>query len=424
MVAKSKEMQLGFFKGQIRKLSEKLFNEVGIKIDGDRPEDIRIKNDKFYIYMLLYISGLNRKSLGEMYMNDMFDVDDLPAFIEKSVNLKIVFNKFLLGVSNLVEASPFDLFSSYSISSSKKDVRNHYDRGNSLFKAMLDKTMNYSCAYWQKHQPIQLLKDAQINNSLCTSLHEAQLNKMYLIARKLDLKPGMTVLDIGCGWGSFTKFLALNFDVNVLGITISKEQYEYAIKDDLDLENLRLPGLKPLGIGKAEFKLIDYRDVKDTFDRVVVIEMIEHVGKKNYDKFFKIAKNCLKEDGLFFLHVIGIDTTYVPQYDPYIHKYIFPNFVIPLHSDLMKSINGRFVIEDFHNIGYDFYRTLNAWHENFNENFHTIEHEYDEKHREKFRRMWSFYLHFCAGLFKARKLNLWHIVMSHDGYKGGYVSAR
>lgn len=130
MVVKNKDqMELGWFKGLLRRTAKHLLDNADIKIDGERPEDLQVNNDKLYIYLGLFITGLNRKSLGEAYMKGLYDVEDLSAFIEKSTNVKVAFNKFLLGISSLVESTPFDLFSSYSVSSSKKDVRNHYDRG-------------------------------------------------------------------------------------------------------------------------------------------------------------------------------------------------------------------------------------------------------------------------------------------------------
>jgi cyclopropane-fatty-acyl-phospholipid synthase len=266
----------------------------------------------------------------------------------------------------------------------------HYDLGNELFQTMLDKRMNYSCAYW---------KNAK-------TLDEAQENKLELICKKLYLKPGMRILDIGCGWGAFAKYAAEKYDVRVMGITVSKHQ--------VALGNEMCKGLP------VELKLQDYRDVKDKFDRIVSVGMIEHVGHKNYKEYFKIAERNLNSDGLFLLHTIG-EVQSVNKTDAWTHKYIFPNGMLPSISQLSKSVEGLFVIEDLHNFGNDYDKTLLAWYNNFESNWDKLKIKYDNR----FLRMWQYFLLSSAGAFRARSKNqLWQIVLSKNGILGGYNSIR
>ena len=224
----------------------------------------------------------------------------------------------------------------------------HYDLGNDLFVPMLGKSMTYSCGYWKKTD----------------NFNSAQEAKMDLICRKLDLKRGQKVLDIGCGWGSFAKYAAENYGVEVTGITVSKEQLEFA-------ENL-CQGLP------VKFRLMDYRKLNEKFDHIVSVGMIEHVGVKNYRTYMKVAKRCLKENGLFLLHTIGGlksgNTT-----DPWINKYIFPNGMIPSLKQLARSVEGLFVVEDLHNFGADYDKTLMAWHKNFKKAWPKLKKKYGEK---------------------------------------------
>jgi cyclopropane-fatty-acyl-phospholipid synthase len=266
----------------------------------------------------------------------------------------------------------------------------HYDLGNDLFQNMLDKRMNYSCAYW---------KDAD-------TLDKAQENKLELICKKLYLKPGMKVLDIGCGWGAFGKYAAEKYGVEVIGITVSKEQV--ALGREL------CKGLH------VEFRLRDYRDINEKFDRMVSVGMIEHVGNKNYREYFKIAERNLVDDGLFLLHTIG-EVRSVNKTDAWTHKYVFPNGMLPSIAQLAGAMEGLFVIEDLHNFGADYDETLMAWYNNFNDNWNVIKNKYNER----FYKMWKYFLLSSAGAFRARSKNqLWQIILSKNGILKGYNSIR
>ena len=269
--------------------------------------------------------------------------------------------------------------------------RRHYDIGNDLFTLMLDKRMIYSCGYW---------KDAK-------NLDQAQTAKLDLICKKIGLEPGMSVLDIGCGWGGFAKYAAEKYNVNVVGITISKEQAELAAEMCKDL---------PVAI-----KLQDYRRLEEKFDRIVSVGMIEHVGYKNYETYMKIVHDCLKEDGLFLLQTIGVNKSLVFG-DAWMDKYIFPDAMLPSPVYIAGAVEGLFVMEDWHNFGADYDHTLMAWYDNFEKNWDRI--KKNKKYDEKFYQVWKYYLLSCAGACRSRYLQLWQIVFSKKGLPGGYESVR
>ncbi len=263
--------------------------------------------------------------------------------------------------------------------------KRHYDIGNRLFSFMLDKRMNYSCGYWEK----------------ATTIDGAQKAKLDLICKKLLLKPGMTVLDIGCGWGGFAKWAAEKYAVKVLGITVSHEQVKFA-RDFCKAFDVKI-------------ELQDYRELKGEFDRIVSIGMFEHVGPKNYPTFMKVVRHCLKADGLFLLHTIAANTS-VYSMDPWISKYIFPNSILPSAQQIFEASEGILILEDWHSFGQYYDQTLMAWHQNFTRNWDKVKDMYDNR----FYRMWTYYLLSCAGAFRSRRNQLWQMVFSIKGQRGGY----
>lgn len=373
-----------------KKIIDKLLSQSGVTINGTNPWDIQVKSESFY-------SGLwlnPELALGEGYVNKLWDCQQLDEFFCRILRFNLEnFNKndclFLAHIRAKLKTFYAHLMNFQSKKRAFIVGKKHYDIGNDLYTKMLDKRMNYSCGYWK--------------NS--TTLDEAQEAKLELVCQKLQLKPGMKVLDIGCGWGSFSKYAAEKYGVSVVGLTISKEQQKLAIESCKGL---------PVSI-----VLQDYRDLNESFDRICSIGMFEHVGHKNYRTYMKVAARCLKEDGLFLLHTIGNNYT-VELANPWIRKYIFPNGAVPSIRQVGKAMEHLFVMEDWHNFGVDYDKTLLAWHRNFNQHWETLKSRYDER----FYRMWNYYLLSCAGAFRARDIQLWQIVLSKCGVSKGYESVR
>ena len=215
----------------------------------------------------------------------------------------------------------------------------------------------------------------------------------------------MRVLDIGCGWGGFARWAAERYDARVLGLTVSREQAAYA------RENCR-------GLDVA-IELKDYRDLEGRFDRIVSIGMMEHVGSKNYRTYMQVLHRSLKPGGLCLVQTIGGNTS-VSTTDPWIDRYIFPNSMLPSARQIAAASEGLLVMEDWHSFGTHYDRTLMAWHRNFTRNWSYLKGLYDER----FYRMWTYYLLSCAGSFRARRNQLWQIVFSKDGLRGGYAYRR
>jgi cyclopropane-fatty-acyl-phospholipid synthase len=369
----------------LKKTTEQILDLAGIKINGNNPWDIRIFNNGFYRRALTEAE----LGIGETYMDGWWECEKIDEMIYRIIRVRLdekVKRKYSILLKLLLARI-------LNLQSRKRAFiigERHYDLGNDLFQHMLDKRMNYSSAYW---------KDV-------ANLDEAQENKLELICRKLYLQPGMRVLDIGCGWGAFGKYAAEKYDVQTVGITVSKEQVALGKELCKDLP--------------VEIRIQDYRDVKEKFDRIVSVGMIEHVGYKNYRTYFEVANQCLKDDGLFLLHTIG-EVKSMKASDAWTDKYIFPNSMLPSVAQLRKAIEELFVLEDWHNFGADYDKTLLAWYKNFEMNWEKIKINYDER----FYRMWKYFLLSSAGAFRARTKNqLWQIVLSKNGVIGGYKTFR
>jgi cyclopropane-fatty-acyl-phospholipid synthase len=367
-----------------KKLTEEILGLAGVQINGSNPWDIQIHNEKFYKSVITE----GELGLGESYMDGWWDVEKLDEFIYLIIRAKLD-ERIKRKLSILIRLFKVKVFNLQSKRRAFIVGEKHYNLGNDLFQNMLDKRMNYSCAYW---------KDA-------SGLDEAQENKLELICRKLSLKPGMCVLDIGCGWGAFGKYASEKYKVNVVGITVSKEQVELGKRLCAELP--------------VQFRLMDYRAINEKFDRIVSIGMIEHVGYKNYRTFFEVANKCLEDDGLFLLHTIGSNKS-LRSLNPWTDKYIFPNGTLPSIAQIAKATESLFVMEDWHNIGYDYDKTLMTWYHNFTTNWDNIKSQYSER----FFRMWKFYLLSSPASFRARQKQVWQIVYSKNGVREGYQSIR
>ena len=372
---------------QLEKYIAKNLASANIKINGDRPWDIKINDARFYPRIILQGS----LGLGESYVEDWWESEQLDQFfyhlLRGQVHEEVVPNN----ITALWQKFVGKLINFQTLVNSLQLGKHHYDLGNDLFEIMLDKTMAYSCGYWQNAQ----------------TLAESQLGKLDLICRKLNLKQGMTLLDIGCGWGSFMKFAAENYGVSCVGLTVSQEQ--------MKLGQERCDGLP------IKFIFSDYREFQwdEKFDSVVSVGMFEHVGYKNYTKFMQVANRFLTDDGLFLLHTIGNKKS-ITYSELWTNKYIFPHGMIPSLAQISLAAEDYFVIEDFHNFGPDYDLTLMAWLKNFEENWHLLR----DKYGDKFYRVWKYFLCSCAGSFRARHIQLWQLVLSKNGLLQGYKSAK
>ena len=365
----------------MEKLVQKMLEPSDIRIGGKRAWDIQIHDSSFYERV---VSG-GSLALGESYMDGWWDCEALDQFFER-----ILGNRLDKKVKMDAKLLQLVMLKAKTIIAQRKSKayeigKRHYDIGNDLFTMMLDKGLNYSCAYWENAK----------------TLDEAQEAKLDLICRKMGLKAGMKVLDIGCGWGGFAKYAAKKYGANVHGISVSREQVKLA--------NRFCRGLD------VEIKLTDYRSVKEKFDRIVSIGMFEHVGCRNYRTFMEVIRRCLKADGLVLLHTIGGNTS-ANSNDPWIDKYIFPNSLLPSAKQITAAVEGLFIIEDCHSFGQDYDKTLMVWYDNFIKNWNKLKDAYDQR----FYRMWSYYLLSCAGSFRSRRNQLWQFVFSKNGIKGGY----
>ncbi|MEL5590368.1 cyclopropane fatty acyl phospholipid synthase [Serratia ureilytica] len=361
------------------RIVEEMLAEAGVAINGPRAWDIRVHNPALFKRILQEGS----LGFGESYMDGWWECERLDMLFTRILQAGVD-ERLPKSLSDIARIAYARLFNRQSRKRAWQVGKEHYDIGNDLFRAMLDPYMQYSCGYW---------KEAQ-------TLEQAQQAKLRMICEKLQLKPGMTLLDIGCGWGGLAQFAAQNYGVSVHGLTISAEQQKLAQE--------RCAGLD------VEILLQDYRDLDRQFDRIVSVGMFEHVGPKNYETYFSVAARNLKPDGLFLLHTIGSNQTDL-NVDAWIDKYIFPNGCLPSVRHIAEASEGRFVMEDWHNFGADYDRTLMAWLENFKRAWPDLMGGYSER----FERMFTYYLNACAGAFRSRNIQLWQVLFSPAGVEGG-----
>jgi len=360
--------------------------QANVTFNGDHPWDIQVNDPD--VYRRILTKG--PVGFGESYMDGQWDASSLDELFTRILQHEL--DEKLTGLARirlLGEAARQSLFNLQSTRRAYQVGKQHYDIGNDVFTAMLDSSMSYSCGYW-------LYAD---------DLERAQYDKLDMICRKLELKPGEHMLEIGCGWGGLARHAAKYFGVRVTGITISREQQQLAQE--------RCAGLP------IEIELMDYRDLTGQYDKLVSVGMFEHVGPKNYAEYFDTAMRLMKDEGLFLLHTIGIHAT-SRTVDPWIDKYIFPNGKLPSAREITSTIENRFLIEDWHNFGQDYDRTLMAWWKNFDNAWSELSAKYDMR----FYRMWKYYLMSCAGFFRSRQGQLWQLVLSKRSRNAIYRSHR
>jgi cyclopropane-fatty-acyl-phospholipid synthase len=352
-----------------------LLARADVQVGGSRPWDLQVHDERLWARLLRD----GTLGAGESYVDGWWDTPALDQFIDHILRAR--FDESLRENWTLVaQAVRARVLNLQSITRSFDNGQHHYDIGNDLYEAMLGGRLLYTCAYWHN----------------ANTLDEAQDAKLDLVCRKVGLKPGMRVLDLGCGWAGFASFAAERYGVTVTGYTVSQEQVRWA-KD-------HYPNL-PIDI-----RLDDYRNATGTFDAVVSIGLMEHVGWKNYRGYMQLVDRLLAPGGVAFVHTIAGN---VPRshIEPWFDKYIFPNAVLPTLSRLASAMEGILIPEDVHNIGEHYDRTLMAWWDNFDAAWPTLRARYGET----FYRRWKYYLLSCAGAFRARSQQLFQLVMTRPG---------
>jgi len=367
----------------IRDRIQRAIAVADVRLDGDRPWDPQIRDARFYRRVAVHGS----LGFGESYVDGWWECEQLDGLVCRLLRARA--DERFYGVPSLFDRARAELINLQGPRRAAQVGRLHYDLGNELFGTMLGKTRMYSCGYWRH----------------ASNLDAAQEAKLDLVCRKLLLEPGMRVLDIGCGWGNAARFAAEHYGVEVVGVTVSREQAREA-----EQLSRGLP---------VEIRLCDYRAIEGRFERIFSLGMFEHVGYKNYDRFAEVVRARLVPGGLFLLHTIG-GACSVHSIDPWMGRYIFPNSMLPSVAQIGRAVEKRFVIEDWHNFGADYDATLMSWYQNFEASWPLLAPRYGER----FRRMWRYYLLASAGGFRARANQLWQIVLSRDGVPGGYPSLR
>jgi cyclopropane-fatty-acyl-phospholipid synthase len=358
----------------------RLLGEAGIELNGPNPWDLQVHRPELYARVL----AEGTIGLGEAYMDGWWDCGQLDEFFHRA-------NVGRLGPQLKMTPELAWLWLRSVISNRQRRSRVwraadvHYNLDVAVFEATFDRRLTGSCGYWA---------DAD-------DLDSAQEAKLDLICRKVGLRPGQRVCDIGCGWGAFMGYAAERYGADCVGVTISEEQARYG--------RARYAGLP------VEFQVLDYRNFKGEADHVVSMGMFEHVGPKNYRAYFEAARRALRPGGLFLLHTIFAKERW-PAIDPWLDKYIFPGGVLPTVGQIGEAVDGLFVVEDLENFGADYDRTLMAWQANFRSNWGSVA----ERHGERFCRMWDYYLCCCAGGFRSRGISVGHFVLSPEGVPGGW----
>lgn len=352
---------------------QKLAESAGLRLNGPNPWDIQVNDDRWYARVFRDKS----LGLGESYMDGWWDCEQLDEMIFRVLCGRID-EELSVNTQDVMRLIPEVLFNLQSAARARMIAEHHYDLGNDLFHSFLDPYNQYSCGYFEGTE----------------ALDQAQLNKLALISEKLDLTDIDRVLDIGCGWGGFARYAAERYGCTVTAVNISQEQLRYAREFCAGLP--------------VTFLDSDYRAIDGRFDKIVSVGMFEHVGQKNYRTFMEVAHRCLEKDGIFLLHTIGSNQSQKGISDPWIAKYIFPNSSLPSTAQIAKAAEGLFVIEDLHNLGAHYDKTLMAWNNNFQKAWPQLKGRYDER----FKRMWEYYLLSSAGAFRARNIQIWQVVMT------------
>lgn len=359
----------------VPEILQELLASAGIRLNGPHPWDIQIRDRRWFGR----VWRDKNLGLGESYMDGWWDCAQLDEMFHRLLRSGLD-SKVRGNLPYLLRSLPGLLLNLQSRMRSRMVAKRHYNLGNDLFLSFLDNYQQYSCGYFDKTD----------------DLDQAQQDKLALIARKLQLADSDHVLDIGCGWGGLARYVATHHGCRVTAVNISNPQLRYA-RD-------RCKGLP------VDFSECDYRSITGRFNKIVSVGMFEHVGHKNYPTYMRVVHRSLKNEGIFLLHTIGSNIS-SKSCDPWVIKYIFPNGMLPGPAQISKAAEGLFVIEDWHNLGPHYDKTLMAWNRNFQHAWPSLKDHYDDR----FKRMWEYYLLSSAGAFRARDLQVWQIVMTRQG---------
>jgi cyclopropane-fatty-acyl-phospholipid synthase len=363
-----------------RSAVEALLVRADVRIGRQRPWDIDVHDERFFGQVLTR----GELGFGESYMNGDWDCDALDELSSRLFAADV--DRTAVRPVDLLNGMMARLVARQTPQRVRQQVAPHYNLGNDLFEAMLDtRHMAYTCAYWRAG---------------ATTLEEAQEAKLDLVCRKLALEPGMRVLDIGCGWGGLAKFAAERYGASVTGVTLSREQ--------VALGSARAAGLP------VELRVEDYRETAGTFDRVVSIGCLEHIGHLYHRRFFEVVRARLGPGGYALVHSIGVCRT---EYrgGRFLEKYVFPLVNLPSIAQIGRSIDGLFVLDDVQNIGIDYDRTLMEWHGRFQRAWPDLEDRYGALLEGRFKRMFEFYLLMSAGFVRSRRAQVWQMVLTPPG---------
>ncbi len=356
----------------LRTRTEAMLASANVRIAGDRPWDLVIHDERFYVRVF----SQGALGLGESYMDGWWDCEALSELFCKLLKARVDRRFSLNWVASLdyLRAKFVNLQGKLRAS---QNVHRHYDLGNDLYRSMLGRWMLYSSADWDNAETLDAAAEA----------------KLDFVCRKLNLRSGQSILDIGCGWGGFAKYAAQTYGVHVVGITVSEEQAIFARQFCGDLP--------------VEIRRQDYRELDGQFDHIVSLGMFEHVGYKNYRRYMQIVHRCLKPDGLFFLNTIGTNAS-TCCINPWTEKYIFPGGMFPSVTQIGAASEGLFAMQELHDWAHSYERTLVTWFDNFHANWL----KFRPRYGDRFYRMWKYYLLSSAGAFRSRTIQDWQIVLS------------
>lgn len=373
----------------------RVFDAADLEIGGARPWDPQIHDERFFRRVVLGGS----LGLGDSYVEGWWDCEDLGAFFRRLLPARARARRFL-GLPGLVHGLRRRLLDLQTRRRARAVVDHHYDLPPALFETMLGSTMAYSCAYWRS------------GAGEAEGLDEAQRAKLDLVCRKLELSSDDRVLDLGCGFGSFSRYAAERYGCRIVAVTLSGSQARYAREFCAGL---------PVEVHHA-----DYRDPSSwtgdqPFSKVASIAMFEAVGRRSFRSYMELVDRVLAEGGRWLLHTIGDD---VCSSDPWLHRHIFPNGELPTHGQIEGAVEGLFEIHDSHEFGADYARTLAAWEERFRRGWQELSAADPGRFDERFFRIWIYYLGCCRGAFLAADLYLWHVLFGREPAPRGYTPVR